>query len=225
LNNEVINQIDEFRYLGVQINKNCNPTTHLKKRLSLAKAAVAKSFNNDKFLMSELSGQIKIQNYKTFVRTVMLFNVEIYELNPAEIDQMRAEEMKLFKQCLNIQPRTRNKLLLDASKMISLFDKYSLMKSSLVVRLLQNEYTGTFLNELKANYEKTIPKKSILNHLIFEESNLNIETSITKQKIKIKNITQKFEQGVKSERSKELRELLRENITNSEKIFELIRAF
>lgn len=133
--------------------------------------------------------------------------------------------MKMLKQGLRILPRTKNKILLAASKIIDLKKKLALMRASLITRLMLNDFTNGFLEELKQAYGESVHKKSIINELIYTSGKLDISKTIQKQTIRTKTITQEFKQEIKKEEAKHLRELLQENEKNSEKIYEIIKCF
>ena len=74
--------------------------------------------------------------------------------------------------------------------------KLKLMKSSLVFRLFQNDYTKTFLNDLKISYENTEPKRSILNQMVHGKKEIDEDKTLSKHKLRVKNILNEHKNNI-----------------------------
>ena len=77
LNNTIIKQVRSFKYLGCIINTSLTGHEHINNRIRLAYAAAAELYNKNEFEKTQISGLVKIQQFKTYIRTIIHFGTAI----------------------------------------------------------------------------------------------------------------------------------------------------
>lgn len=181
MNNIPIERVQSMKYLGCLINTNLTNNDHINNRTRLAYAAAAELYNKNDFEKKKISGLIKIQQFKTYIRSILHFGTENYKLNQEEIDSIRKTEMNILKCTLNIWNRTHNKLFLKAANIHSTESRLKLSSNKFLIRFLSHPYTGTFAMNLVTAYGDDQNNNSILNKFQTCETELERLQLICKQ--------------------------------------------
>ena len=69
-------RVDKIKYLGCIITQNLSNYEHIKSRIKLAYAAAYDIFENNELDDREMSGLIKIQQFKSYIRPILHFGLE-----------------------------------------------------------------------------------------------------------------------------------------------------
>ena len=125
--------------------------------------------------------------------------------------------MNILKLNLCILPRTKNTLFLEAAKIQEIESRLKLSKINFKIKLLTHPYTKTVLTNLLISNNQKLHPNSIFNEKNRHQDRLHLAVKTIEQ-IHIHKMKETKE-------NKELRNLLVNFYRNSEKIFELMRAF
>ncbi|VVC25121.1 Hypothetical protein CINCED_3A009847 [Cinara cedri] len=91
LNDIVIQEVEQFSYLGSIITYNNTSTMDIKKRITLAKQTFIKK--NSLLISKHLKIETKKKFIKTFVWSVLLYGCETWTIKKKEKDRLEAMEM------------------------------------------------------------------------------------------------------------------------------------
>ena len=105
VNDEQVDDVEEFLYLGALLDKEGGATKDIQQRLSKARQTfyrLRRIWNS-----SEISRKTKIQLFKTIVRAVLMYGCEAWKLTKTEEKKLDAFQYKCMKRILRIRwPRT-----------------------------------------------------------------------------------------------------------------------
>ena len=105
VNDEQVDDVEEFLYLGALLDKEGGATKNILQRLSKAR----QTFYRLRRIWdrSEISRKTKVQLFKTIVRAVLMYGCEAWKLTRAEAKKLDAFQYKCMKRILRIRwPRT-----------------------------------------------------------------------------------------------------------------------
>ncbi len=136
-----------IKYLGVEIEMNHSNKKHIESRCdkALKAAAMIRSRGITEPIMHPY---LKSQMFKSFVMSIITYGTELMELTKKEFNQIRITEGNILKKFLNLRTSYRTKPLLNVFKIEHLVRRLSKAKLSLYVRLCDNTYTKTLLDEM-----------------------------------------------------------------------------
>ena len=193
---------------------------HLQNRTRLAYGAAAELFNNNEFEKKTISGLVKIQQFKTYIRSILLFGIENYELNQSNLDIIRKTEIGIIKGTLGIWNRTKNTLFLAAARIQETSSRIELSKTNFMIRALNHPYTGEFIHNILTESNGEFHHNSVLNKLEINQD------QITRLHFKARNIEKLSKQTqLETENQSQLRYLLEDCVANKERIYNLLQAF
>lgn len=100
LNNQIINHVDSYAYLGTTVNAKWDQSTEIRSRIEKARA----SFNSMRsmFTSRDLSLSLKIRLVKCYVFSVLLYGAEAWTLTEALMKRLEAFEMWTYRRILRI---------------------------------------------------------------------------------------------------------------------------
>ena len=131
--------------------------------------------------------------------------------------------MNILKLNLCILPRTKNTLFLEAAKIQEIESRLKLSKINFKIKLLTHPYTKTVLTNLLISNNQKLHPDSIFNE---KNRHQDLNQELSRLHLAVKTIEQIHINKMKeTKENKELRNLLVNFYRNSEKIFELMRAF
>ena len=100
INDEVIEQVSAFKYLGANINSNGDSKKEIRRRIGISKEAFNKM--RSIFIDRKLSMKIKLRLLKTFVWSVLLYGAETWTLNAETRRNIQAAEMWYYRRILRV---------------------------------------------------------------------------------------------------------------------------
>jgi Reverse transcriptase (RNA-dependent DNA polymerase) len=108
IENENLNQAENFVYLGGSISEDASTDTDVKRRIGLASGVMQKLIPLWK--AKEISRETKVKVYEVLVISVLLYNSETWSLTEAAKRKLRVFEMGCLRQIKGItrRDRTRN---------------------------------------------------------------------------------------------------------------------
>ena len=105
VNDEQVDDVEEFLYLGALLDKEGLATKDIQQRLSKARQTfyrLRRIWDNN-----QISRKTKVQLFKTIVRAVLMYDCEAWKLTKAEAKKLDAFQYKCMKRILRIRwPRT-----------------------------------------------------------------------------------------------------------------------
>ena len=172
LNNIPIPEVTSFRYLGIIFSEDLDSTAHLTKRRQAAFAMLAKieklGFNN-----GCMKPQIIGNMFKTYIRPVLTYGLEILELNCGETKKVQKLEALILKRMIGIKQRCYTRHLFNSLR-VGLTSRYlKRMKLKLFSRLSKNSYTRTILEEWNSISPKNTFMKSITD-ITYKVKGINV---------------------------------------------------
>ena len=218
MNKTKIERVKKFRYLGCIIDESLNNKEHILERIRQARIAAASIFNQKSIDKSKVHGQVKIQQFKTYIRSILHYGLECYETERETSNALRIEEMRILKTSLKILIRTKNTLFYKTTKIQNSADRIELLKEKFKLRLLSNDYSRQLIEEIK---------KSAVRHentIIDEHQNITDYQQMISYRIKYLQNKCKLELA-ETIQSEKLKKLLINFNENKEEIFRMLQAF
>ena len=113
MNGEILEEVDNFKYLGAIINKEGNSTQEIKTRLAIAIAAMTKL--SKIWNSSVISTRTKIKLYKSLITSIALYGCESWTLTAEMERRIQAFETKCYRRILGISYKDRktNEFVID----------------------------------------------------------------------------------------------------------------
>ena len=219
MGDEVIQRTYSMKYLGCIINPTLKIDSHLVERARLAYAASSDLYYSDEFEKNLVSGLIKSDQYKTYIRPILTYGTEIFENSPAITDHIRHVEMNIIKRANQILTRTKNRLFLKAIKMQSIEDRLEVNQLAFIARFMQHEYCNQFVINLFQHNAKRHHLSVFYSYMSTNEISERIPVRLMAlNKKKLADRTQ-------TALSNRLNLLLENPIENQNKIFNILRVF
>ena len=138
--------VDKFRYLGLIFNNQVNNADHLTKRRQ-ATFAMLNRIKNLGLDSGVMQPQLIGNMFKTYVRPVIMYGLEILDLNIGEIEQIRRLESLALKRMLKLKKRCYTRHLMNSLKISSTTRYLESIKLKFFLRASKNAYTNVIVNE------------------------------------------------------------------------------
>jgi hypothetical protein len=155
---EIIDDVQSMKYLGSYLSNNLLNNKHLEERYRLTSVAVKKLVDFSGFHNTDVSVEVKVQLYKSYVRPVLTYGLESLLLGSNEADKLQRKEENIIKTALSLSTRLRSTELMLALKLNRIDVKLDSMIPSYFGRLMMNQYTKDFIEQLK---QLELPDRSI----------------------------------------------------------------
>ncbi|RNA14504.1 RNA-directed DNA polymerase from mobile element jockey-like [Brachionus plicatilis] len=155
-----IQKVDSVKYLGVEIHDTNRNKTHLDNRIRLDLRSSAR-LKSMEIWTEHTNPYLKGHLYKTFVRPVLI---------------IKQTEGNIVKNMIGISNRCRTTNLLLAPNIESTEVYSENMKTEFIIRLVGNDYTSHFINEM-ANEGTILQICDLMGHL-FNEEKVTVEEII-----------------------------------------------
>ena len=146
LNGEKLRYDKNMKYLGVQLNQNGTSHNHIKvtKRKGYAALSMLRSLG---LISQNLSMYSKSFLFREYIRPVILYGLDVFDLNKEEIENIRKTETMVLKQLLGIKKQVHNTAIMLALSIEQTENLIQKSKLNLLTRLLENKYTEKILIE------------------------------------------------------------------------------
>jgi hypothetical protein len=150
INGNEIEQVNQFKYLGVELTVDAKHLSHITKRRSLAYAALTQ-LTQSGFTSPSVNGQVKSRMLTTFIRSVITYGLENCDLSSGLIYRIRSTEANILKKLLNL-PRYVQTTPIYGALRIQPIDAYiKHQKLNFFSILMKNEYTYKVLKQMSVN--------------------------------------------------------------------------
>jgi len=164
-NGESLKRIYKLKYLGMNLTPELKTIDHLeiKIRDSIYKMVQLKRCS---FTSKHSISKMKINQYKTYIRSTLLYGTENQLLIKKEIREMQTTESTIIKKAFGFQPRfTKSTNLNRALNLDRINDRLYKSKYKFLIRLEKNELTNMILSELFKEKSALYDKESLLGYI------------------------------------------------------------
>lgn len=179
LDGEVIQRVQQMKYLGYMLTDNDLMVEHVKKRKQLTSTMIAQ-MKNQGLLDQNLDVKAKVILFKSFIRSTLLYGFENVILTEKVFNEIRTFEGNFIKTMIEIPKRCHTTELLSALNIVEPKLFLTVQKLSFFNRLISNDYTNAIINEMS--------KLKYLGSFTNEITNLlgiDAETSLENIKVKV----------------------------------------
>jgi len=101
----IVDSVSSLKYLGTYINESVLNKDHLEDRYKMVAMAVKELVDKSGFHSPNVSVEVKIQLYKSYVRPVLLYGMENLILGNGELDKLQTKEENIIKCALGLSTR------------------------------------------------------------------------------------------------------------------------
>jgi len=148
INGTEIEQVNQFKYLGLEIIVDAKHLSHITKRRSLAYAAPT---TQSGLTSPSVNAQVKSRMLTTFIRPVITYVLENCDLSSGLIDRIRSTEANILKKLLNLPRYVRTTPIYGALRIQPIDAYIKHQKLNFFNMLMGNEYTCKVLKQMSAN--------------------------------------------------------------------------
>jgi hypothetical protein len=119
------------------------------------------------FASKNTISEIKINQYKTYIRSTLLYGSENSLLNKKQIKDLQSTESTIMKKAFGFKSNyTHSTKLNRAVKLEKINDKLYQNKYKFLLRLQKNEYTNELINDLLINSDIQNDNESLIGYLM-----------------------------------------------------------
>ena len=115
LNGKIINQVSTIKYLGIMISDDYSNKCHISKRKQASFSMLAK-ISKPGFNDGNVGPQLIGNMFRTYIRPVALYGIEILEINKTEIESLKKLESNILKKMIGFKQRNYSRHLFNAMK-------------------------------------------------------------------------------------------------------------
>ncbi len=179
---EDIPDVTWARYLGVILNTG-RSNKHIDNRLQQV-AIKLNMLSKAGFDTTGLNADSKVLLYKSFVRPLLFYGLDCFNLCKSDMDRVETTEGNTIKTSLNLYNRIHTTELFLALNMDTTVNTLMKYKLALFIRLCNNNYTRELLEEILAEGNRNIVEGTILNDVldILELDEQSIDLAMIKSK-------------------------------------------
>lgn len=225
LDNQTLIQVKEMRYLGYHVTEDNNLTAHVEKRKKITLSKIA-TLRYHGILDDQFSIESRVVIFKAYIRSVLSYGYENVEINEITTKGIRRFEGNFIKKMISMPVRCHATNLLLAMNIIEPDLVLKKAKLSFFVRLLENKYTCSLLDEvLKHNMSNSFTKEISVLLEVKETVNLACLRVLAEEALaiiaRIKDHIKRIDDTVVNE----IRTLLKKNDSETKaRLFELIKV-
>jgi hypothetical protein len=140
LNNAVIEEVKEFKFLGVILTADNISENHLKKRKSLCMMGISE-ITNIGFNSREMPSKMKALLYTSLARSKLSYGLENIKISTKQMDKLATFESNIIKRANGVSCNSRSTILLYAMEITPIKLYIIKRRISLLIQLLKNEAT------------------------------------------------------------------------------------
>ncbi len=145
--NEDIVQSTQIKYLGNEIGSNGKSRPHLEIRKTKAISAL-QSLRTNGILNNEMETKHKIELFNIYVKPLLYYGVDTFNLNIGDSEFIEKAEGNLLKSLLSIPKKCHSTLIYSAMRIPTTNEMIEINKLKFLSRALKNEFVGSFIHEL-----------------------------------------------------------------------------
>ncbi|CAF0780153.1 unnamed protein product [Brachionus calyciflorus] len=162
---ELVKRVSSIKYLGVYLDEKLDERLNLNKR----KNAYLCGFNKFKRLGIQdlnVSTEIKLYYYKTYIRPLLFYGFEVIRLNINQTKSLQVLESNLIKSMFGVKKHKRSSKLLKACNIDSVKVRAKKMRTKMGVRIFRNELTEKLITKLyESDFSARTNSRSIIGNL------------------------------------------------------------
>jgi hypothetical protein len=148
LNGITITQVESVKYLGVIVSDDDKNTLHIKKQKKAAYSSLAK-LRVLGFISEVMHPSMKGHLYNTYIRPVLYYGLENFNLNATEKLTIKRIEGNIIKNILGIPKKCKSTELFSALKIEQTFVRLNTIKCDFYLRLCLNPFTESIVKYLE----------------------------------------------------------------------------
>ena len=165
LSGELIKEVSQFKYLGIEIHNQLSSKPHLNAREELFYTRLSE-LNHVGMDNIKTSSKYRAMLYKTYARPVLMYGMDLVNMNIGQLKHLQTTEANALKIATDISTRCRTTNLLKAYTVTTTKDLIITKKCSLFIRLLANSYTRTIIESIIAESHNHFITDSFLNEIV-----------------------------------------------------------
>ena len=165
ISGELIKEVSQFKYLGIEIHNQLSSKPHLNAREELFYTRLSE-LNHVGMDNIKTSSKYRAMLYKTYARPVLMYGMDLVNMNIGQLKHLQTTEANALKIATDISTRCRTTNLLKAYTVTTTKDLIITKKCSLFIRLLANSYTRTIIESLIAESHNQFITDSFLNEIV-----------------------------------------------------------
>ena len=140
LNSKTINEVEDTRYLGFELEANGKNDKHIQKSKQKTVLSLIKlnkiGINNE-----NTCPYLKSQMFKTYIRPVLFYGIENVYIQKTVVNKLKRIDGNIIKRLLNIPVRCKTSSLLCALNITPVEYMIKQAKLDFFLRIMENEYT------------------------------------------------------------------------------------
>ena len=164
INNENLEFVNKFKYLGWWLEYNLDSREHIKAR-KLAATVASYQLRKIGFHNENMTPELKVLLRNAYCRSKLNYAIENTYLNTKDYLDLNTLECKILKASLGFNRQHSNTLLNSALNITPLERQIKIRKIKFVQELMLNKTTANVIDEYISN-SKLIPKKSTIKEVI-----------------------------------------------------------
>jgi hypothetical protein len=169
LDNQRIERVQKFKYLGVWIDGDIKAAEHVEEKV----VSTVSAFNSmRKIGITNFSTSYSLKSfiYKVYCRPILYYGVENLRLLKGDTKKIQSTEATLIKYALNLSKTSRTNKLILAMNLEPAIERIERIKLNFFMRIMKNEATASIMesiiDEYKLNGDRRLIKNSLLGFLI-----------------------------------------------------------
>ena len=187
ISGELIKEVSQFKYLGIEIHNQLSSKPHLNAREELFYTRLSE-LNHVGMDNIKTSSKYRAMLYKTYARPVLMYGMDLVNMNIGQLKHLQTTEANALKIATDISTRCRTTNLLKAYTVTTTKDLIITKKCSLFIRLLANSYTRTIIESIIAESHNHFITDSFLNEIVM----ITQTNSMNLNEVRLKCVEVKF---------------------------------
>jgi len=140
-------QSTQIKYLGNEITSNGKARPHIEKRKTKSLAALGNLRSNG-ILNPEMETKHKVELFNIYVKPLIYYGTETFELNGGDLELIEKTEGKLLKSIMSVPNKCHSNLLYSALKLNTPNETLEINQLKFLQRALKNEFVLEIIKDL-----------------------------------------------------------------------------
>ena len=210
IENNDIDFVDKFKYLGVWIRPNLNNSEHLKQR-KITTMTAAHKLNMLGLNTNVLTAELKSFLVNVYCRSALQYGIENSYLNEGDYREIVSLEARVIKRALALTKYHSTTLIINALDTVPLVTTIKMRKLNFVKQLVMNRLTNEII-QYQLGHKEKLATKSFLREIVRITGKniytLNAENIVKTCRVEVNKLKRVTEQEKSSKESKAIRYLL-----------------
>lgn len=164
-NGQRLERVYKLKYLGMYITPELKPVDHMENKIKEALNRVIK-LKRCGYSSKFTSTEVKISQYKTYIRSTLLYGSENQMYNTNELKDLQTTESNMIKKAFGFNGRyIKSTHLNRALKLEDIETRMIQTKHKFLIRLMKNETTNILLQQLLSDRKACTDRESLIGYL------------------------------------------------------------